>query len=135
VILIPEAETLFDDYANRFVLKEQQMEIGRHMRPEDLKLWRPDDTSKGLENFLADEASSETRLERRLRKRYARVFTSQPEGQERTRYFYQRYMQDYLRCVAAVDEGIGQLLDYLDKSGLAENTIVVYASDQGFYCR
>lgn len=46
---------------------------------------------------------------------------------------YQRYMQDYLGCIASVDEGVGEVLDYLDKNGLTENTIVVYTSDQGFY--
>jgi arylsulfatase A-like enzyme len=46
---------------------------------------------------------------------------------------YQRYMQDYLGTIAAVDEGLGRVLDYLEKAGLAENTIVVYTSDQGFY--
>ena len=42
-------------------------------------------------------------------------------------------MHDYLGCIKAVDESVGRLLDYLDDEGLAENTIVVYASDQGFY--
>jgi arylsulfatase A-like enzyme len=46
---------------------------------------------------------------------------------------YERYMQDYLGCIASVDDGVGEVLDYLDKNGLAENTIVVYTSDQGFY--
>ncbi len=46
---------------------------------------------------------------------------------------YQRYMQDYLACVASVDDNVGRVLDYLDESGLAENTMVVYTSDQGFY--
>jgi len=46
---------------------------------------------------------------------------------------YQRYMQDYLGSIAAVDDGVGRVLDYLEESGLAENTIVVYTSDQGFY--
>lgn len=46
---------------------------------------------------------------------------------------FTRYMQDYLACVQAVDDNIGRFLDYLDKSGLAENTIVVYTSDQGFF--
>ncbi len=46
---------------------------------------------------------------------------------------YQRYMQDYLGSIAAVDEGVGQVLDYLDRNNLTENTIVVYTSDQGFY--
>ncbi|MBF0196717.1 MAG: sulfatase [Planctomycetes bacterium] len=46
---------------------------------------------------------------------------------------YQLYVKDYLRCVAAVDQNVGRLLEYLDESGLAKNTIVVYASDQGFF--
>ncbi|BDD02053.1 sulfatase [Persicobacter psychrovividus] len=50
-----------------------------------------------------------------------------------TKWRYQRYMQDYLACIASVDEGVGRVLDYLDQNNLAENTIVVYTSDQGFY--
>ncbi|HEU4390934.1 MAG TPA: sulfatase [Blastocatellia bacterium] len=46
---------------------------------------------------------------------------------------FKRYMQDYLACVQAVDDNVGRFLDYLDKAGLAENTIVVYTSDQGFF--
>ncbi len=42
-------------------------------------------------------------------------------------------MKDYLRCIASVDDSVGQVLDYLDESGLAENTVVIYSSDQGFY--
>ena len=49
------------------------------------------------------------------------------------RWKYQRYMQDYLGCIAAVDENVGRVLDYLKESGLDKNTIVVYTSDQGFY--
>lgn len=48
-------------------------------------------------------------------------------------WVYQRYIKEYLRCVAGVDEGVGKLLKYLDDNGLTENTIVVYTSDQGFY--
>ncbi len=46
---------------------------------------------------------------------------------------YQRYIKDYLRCVASVDDNVGRVLDYLDTSGLADNTLVVYTSDQGFF--
>jgi arylsulfatase A-like enzyme len=54
-------------------------------------------------------------------------------GQELKRWKYQRYIKDYLRCIASVDDNVGRLLDYLDTSGLAQNTIVFYTSDQGFY--
>jgi arylsulfatase A-like enzyme len=48
-------------------------------------------------------------------------------------WYYQRYMRDYLACIASVDDNVGRLLDFLDKEGLAENTIVIYTSDQGFF--
>src|SRR5947207_3223006 len=54
-------------------------------------------------------------------------------GEALKKWKYQRYMRDYLACVASIDDNIGRLLDYLDKSGLAENTIVIYTSDQGFF--
>jgi len=55
------------------------------------------------------------------------------EGVDLVRWRYQRYLKDYLRCIQSVDDNMGRLLDHLDSSGLAQNTIVVYSSDQGFY--
>jgi arylsulfatase A-like enzyme len=52
---------------------------------------------------------------------------------ELKKWKYERYLRDYLACVGSVDDSVGRLLDYLDQSGLAENTIVVYTSDQGFF--
>jgi arylsulfatase A-like enzyme len=49
------------------------------------------------------------------------------------RWKYQRYMQDYLACIARLDTNVGRVLDFLDREGLAENTMVVYTSDQGFF--
>jgi arylsulfatase A-like enzyme len=54
-------------------------------------------------------------------------------GKELLKYKYQWYMQDYLACVASVDESVGRVLDYLDKNELSDNTVVIYTSDQGFY--
>ena len=54
-------------------------------------------------------------------------------GADLKRWKFKRYMQDYLACVQSVDDNIGRFLEYLDKSGLADNTIVVYTSDQGFF--
>jgi arylsulfatase A-like enzyme len=56
-----------------------------------------------------------------------------PSGNALLKLKYQWYMQDYLACIASVDESVGQLLSYLDESGLANNTVVIYTSDQGFY--
>ncbi len=52
---------------------------------------------------------------------------------ELRRWAYQRYIKDYLRVIASVDDNVGRVLDYLDEAGLSENTLVVYTSDQGFF--
>jgi arylsulfatase A-like enzyme len=62
--------------------------------------------------------------------------TDPPDGLDPTayaRWALDRYLTDYLRCVVAVDEGVGRLLDHLDETGQAEDTVVVYTSDQGFF--
>ncbi|QDU64434.1 Arylsulfatase [Planctomycetes bacterium Pan216] len=121
---IPEPETLFDDYANRGTpAKTQDMSIAKTMTERDLKLVPPKNlTPEQLEvwNKAYDEknkAFKEANL----------------EGDELVRWKYQRYIKDYLRCISSVDDSVGAVLDYLDKSGLADNTIVIYSSDQGFY--
>jgi arylsulfatase A-like enzyme len=54
-------------------------------------------------------------------------------GKELNEWKFQRYMRDYLATIRSLDNNIGKLLDYLDKEGLLDNTLVVYTSDQGFY--
>jgi arylsulfatase A-like enzyme len=54
-------------------------------------------------------------------------------GADLKNWYYQRYIKDYLRCVASVDASVGRLLDALDAEGIAENTVVIYTSDQGFF--
>jgi len=54
-------------------------------------------------------------------------------GPELKKWKYQRYIKDYLRCVAGVDENIGRMLDFLDKEGLTDDTVVIYTSDNGFF--
>ena len=59
-----------------------------------------------------------------------------PEGltpHEVKQWKYQRYMKDYLACVQSVDTNMGRMLEYLDETGLTENTVVIYTSDQGFF--
>jgi len=53
--------------------------------------------------------------------------------EEEVSWRYQRYIKDYLRCVASIDDNVGRLLDYLDEHDLSDDTIVVYTSDQGFF--
>jgi arylsulfatase A-like enzyme len=58
---------------------------------------------------------------------------NKPAGKDLAKWKYQRYIRDYLKVIKSVDDGVGEVLEYLDKNGLTENTIVVYTSDQGFY--
>lgn len=64
---------------------------------------------------------------------YEELVKKHPQRQERTRIMYQTFMKGYLRLVASLDENIGRLLDYIDKNGLRDNTIVIYTSDNGFF--
>jgi arylsulfatase A-like enzyme len=56
-----------------------------------------------------------------------------PKGKELALWKFNRYIKDYLRTIQSVDDGVGEVLDYLDQEGLTENTLVIYTSDQGFY--
>jgi arylsulfatase A-like enzyme len=120
----PEPDTLFDDYAGRGPAEHgQDMTIARTMNAKDLKLTPPPQLT--ADQRKAWDAYYEPRNEA-FRK-------ANPAGNDLVRWKYNRYMHDYLGCVKAVDESVGKLLDYLDREGLAENTLVVYSSDQGFY--
>jgi arylsulfatase A-like enzyme len=120
----PEPDTLFDDYAGRGKAEHQQdMTIAKTMNDVDLKLKPPGNLT--AEQKKAWDAYYEPRNQAF---REAKL-----EGKELVRWKYNRYMHDYLGCIKAVDESVGRLLDYLDQEKLADNTIVVYSSDQGFY--
>ena len=55
------------------------------------------------------------------------------KGKDLALWKFNRYLKDYLRTIQSVDDGVGEVLNYLDEAGLSDNTIVVYTSDQGFY--
>ena len=121
---IAEPETLFDDYEGRgTAAKTQEMTIERHLNPNDLKLVPPKNLTE--EQTKAWDAAYEPKNKDFL--------AAQLEGKDLVRWKYQRYVKDYLRCIDSVDENVGRVLDYLDESGLAENTVVFYTSDQGWY--
>jgi len=123
-VTIPEPETLFDDYSNRGrAAKEQDMSIEKTMNDRDLKLVAPKNLTP--EQKKQWDAAYEPKNEA-FRK-------ANLQGKDLVRWKYQRYIKDYLRCIASVDDSIGYLLEYLDESGLAKNTVIVYTSDQGFY--
>lgn len=140
---MPEPPTLFDDYAGRSpLLKSQEMTIARHFGwGHDLFLPKNPghpsflNTINGelgrmradqVQAFMAGYRDENTALMTALR-------GDAMDDKALTRWKYQRYIKNYLRCVRALDENIGRVLDYLDESGLAKNTLVIYSSDQGFY--
>ncbi len=101
---------------------------------EDEEIPYPESFDDDYSNRAPAAAAAKMRIERDLRP--SDVKYDPPQGlspQELKRWKYQRYIKDYLRCVASVDDNVGRLLDYLDDEGLTENTIVVYTSDQGFF--
>jgi N-acetylglucosamine-6-sulfatase len=142
---IPEPESLFDDYANRSsLLKQNEMSLENHFH------WGHDMKFHGETPFPEFFESRHRNAE------YARMTDQQkadwdaayqPENDDFIRrmkagelnkkqvlqWKYQRYIKDYLRCIAAVDDGVGRMLAHLDEAGLTDNTIVIYSSDQGFY--
>jgi len=126
-ITFPEPATLFDDYVGRGESASlNYMSISESMTMEyDLKM--TDQPRRGLNEDQLEMWNSI----------YGPIFeelkASNPTGDNLVRFKHQRYMKDYLSCVAAVDKSVGKVLDYLEEIGLTENTIVVYTSDQGFY--
>lgn len=121
---IPEPDTLFDDYQGRgTAAKTQDMTIAQTMNAADLKLTPPGKLTP--EQRARWDAAYEPENEAFRR--------ANLEGQNLVRWKYQRYLKDYLRCIASVDDNLGRVLRYLDESGLAGNTVVIYSSDQGFY--
>ena len=131
-VRVPEPETLFDDYAGRTsAARDQKMEIARHMDlAVDLKAFAPDKWPGEMKRMTAEEQADWIAV---FGPRNAAFTNAHLAGRELTRWKYQEYMKDYLRCIKAVDDGVGRLLAYLKAEGLEDNTVVVYASDQGFY--
>ena len=154
-----EPETLFDDYSGRgTAAKTAEMNILTHMqymhdskiRPETLKemdnvqpeikyirgetvvrpgpdgfmrpFSRANEDQKAKYNITLDKINND------FKNNWPKM-----NDKEKMKWKFQRYMQDYLATISSVDDNIGRVLDYLEETGLNENTIVVYTSDQGFY--
>lgn len=123
-VTIPEPETLFDDYSGRgHAARDQQMTVAEHLSPHDLKLAPQGGLTPAQKEVFEAAYAAENRA----------FQEAKPQGKDLVRWKFQRYAKDYLRCVDAVDDNVGRVLDYLDESGLAKDTVVIYTSDQGWY--
>jgi len=146
----PEPATLFDDYENRgTAAKTAEMNILYHMkyssdnkvraetleRMGDVQPVVPGNTTWGYKTYARATDEQKAQYDETLDAISADFEANWPTmtDKEKIQWKYQRYMQDYLATIESVDDNVGRVLDYLDESGLAENTIVVYTSDQGFY--
>lgn len=145
----PEPSTLFDNYEGRGTAsKTAEMNILTHMNWAGDSKIKPENMDKmGLKEahaydkrfyqmtagrMNAEQKASFDKVYDPINEEFMKNY-SKMSKEELMRWRYQRYMQDYLGCIASVDEGVGKVLDFLKESGLDENTIVVYTSDQGFY--
>lgn len=143
----PLPETFWDDYETREqTAGEADMRIADMFLSLDMKL-NPEDYSEqtGSGGAGSVNPNPKTHYKNMLTIEQLKIWeqhydsisaafkTQNLTGKELEIWKYQRYMRDYMGCVRSVDENVGRILDYLDENGLAENTIVVYTSDQGFY--
>ena len=156
----PEPETLFDDYSNRgTAAKTAEMNLLTHMQYMHDSKVRPDVIEemgkvepeivyvRGDGTLMRPNASGFNRpfgrANEEQKKKYdvtldkisADFKENWPKmnDEEKMRWKFQRYMQDYLATISSVDDNVGRVLDYLEETGLDDNTIVIYTSDQGFY--
>ncbi len=146
----PEPATLFDNYENRgTAAKTAEMNLLSHMqyghdskiRPETLA--EMGDVLPVVPEFKNGFYGPYNRANAEQKALYDPILDQISEDfkanwptmtdKEKIQWKYQRYMQDYLGTISSVDDNVGRVLDYLDTSGLAKNTVVIYTSDQGFY--
>ena len=138
-VKFPVPDTYFTDHKGSTASKEQSQTIYTDMyEGHDLKMT----VAKGS-NQLAhnpwktdfDRMTTEQRAawDKAYQPKNDAFHDANLSGKELDLWKLQRYLQDYLATIAAVDEGVGKILDYLEENGLSENTIVVYTTDQGFY--
>ncbi|MEH0158042.1 sulfatase [Limibacter armeniacum] len=140
-VKFPVPENYLDRWDGRKALQEQEMTVWKDMyEGHDLKLTKTADTDELRFNPWTDDFDRLTPEQKAkwnevYRKKNQSFFDENIE-QDPTKFAlwkYQRYMEEYLATCESVDESVGRVLDYLDKAGLAENTIVVFTSDQGFF--
>jgi arylsulfatase A-like enzyme len=127
----PLPATFYDDYKGRTAALQQDMTIDKTMRMrQDLKVELDYDKDYAYTRFNPEQ--------KKVFKAYYDKVTQEIKDKKLTgkaliEWKYQRYLKDYYATANSLDRNIGKLLDYVDQSGLAKNTVVIYASDQGFY--
>ncbi len=138
--VFPLPSNFHDDWAGRLAAQQQEMSIAS---PHDMdiaydnKMWLPGDTTRLSDLYLSyiSRLSPEDSIAyHQFYDSLSTAFKQAPlEGDELAEWKFQRYMRDYAKVTRSLDDNVGVLLDYLEQSGLMDNTLIVYTSDQGFY--
>ncbi len=131
--------TFWDNYQGREAAAAQEMSIERDMDLlYDLKLYDKSDKLSPHKDFFE---RGYNRMSDEQREAWDSFYNGVAEdfkvqnlsGRQLAEWKYQRYMRDYAKTLRSLDDSVGETLDYLEKSGLLDNTLVIYTSDQGFY--
>lgn len=135
-------KTFNDDYKGRLALQRQQITVAHDLDVRyDTKIpcdtcavtkvnnWAPAEYQREIERLTPEERRQWDAVFQQEYKQFKQIHDSAAL----VKFQFRRYMEDYLRCITAVDDNVGRVLQYLQQNGLAENTIVIYTSDQGFY--
>lgn len=138
----PLPHDFYDNYAGREGLQRQliSMKEGLDVRYDSkvpcdtcvvkkVNWWAPAEFQREMERLTPAERKA---WDAAYQDEY-KALTQIKDSNQLLRWQYQRFMEDYLRCIHSVDDNVGRVLKYLDDKGLSKNTIVVYMSDQGFY--
>ena len=142
---IPEPKTLFDQYEGRIPAQHQEMEIDRHMYLDhDLFTDLTPDLDFPKQRRPSEDRSAYINMKRMTPdqlKTWRAAYDPKDKafreakltGRDLVRWKFQRYAKNYLRAIKGVDENLARLRKALEDQDLADNTVFVYSSDQGFY--
>lgn len=139
-VTFPLPENFWDNWEGRIAAQQQEMSIASSHDMDlvyDTKIYRDGDSTRLSSSYewMVDRLSPEDK--KTYRQFYDSItnafYANPPEGKELTKYKFQRYMRDYAKVTKSLDDNVGRLLDYLRDNQMLDNTLIVYASDQGFY--
>ena len=131
----------YDNYFGRQAASIQEMSIASDHDMDvvsDLKMLRPGVQTRLSNSYINGEyarldSAQKTAWDAHYQPIIDEFYSSNLQGRELAEWKYQRYMRDYAKTIKSLDENVGRVLDYLEKNGMMENTIIIYTSDQGFY--
>lgn len=138
-IQFPLPDTYFSEHKNQIAAQQQLETVYEDMyEGHDLRMT----VKKGSDSLKHNPWTTDfDRMTPEQREAWQKAYRAKNDafhdahlkGRELAKWKGQRYLHDYLATVAAVDENVGKVLDYLKKNGLDKNTLIVYTTDQGFY--